>query len=93
VLQLTMMRHGPGLAASPPVRNNLEVGGEYSPWDNSTLRHAESSVNLAGWKLSPLTRRLAGMSYDLYCDLPTSQVPNVTEAQSLVESFSANEEA
>ena len=23
-----MMRHGPGLAASPLVRNNLEVGGE-----------------------------------------------------------------
>ena len=23
-----MMQRGPGLAASPPVRNNLEVGGE-----------------------------------------------------------------
>jgi hypothetical protein len=75
-----MMWYGPGLAASPPVRNNLEVGGEYSPWDNSTLRYVESSVNRAGWKLSQLSRRLAGMSYDLYCHLPTSQVPNVTEA-------------
>ena len=28
MLQPTMMQHGPGLAASPPVRNNLEVGGE-----------------------------------------------------------------
>jgi hypothetical protein len=27
VLQPMMMRHGPGLAASPLVRNNLEVGG------------------------------------------------------------------
>jgi hypothetical protein len=25
MLQPTMMQHGPGLAASPPVRNNLEV--------------------------------------------------------------------
>jgi hypothetical protein len=26
MLQPTMMQHGPGLAASPPARNNLEVG-------------------------------------------------------------------
>jgi hypothetical protein len=26
VLQSTMMQHGPSLAASPPMRNNLEVG-------------------------------------------------------------------
>ena len=26
MLRPTMMQHGPGLAASPPVRNNLEVG-------------------------------------------------------------------
>jgi hypothetical protein len=24
----TMMRHNPGLAASPPMRNNLEIGEE-----------------------------------------------------------------
>ena len=28
MFQTTMMQHGPGLAASPPVSNKLEVGGE-----------------------------------------------------------------
>jgi hypothetical protein len=46
-----MMQHGPGLAASPPVRNNLEVGGigilslRFSALDGQSLYEAAVPID------------------------------------------------
>jgi hypothetical protein len=54
-----MMQHGPGLAASPVVRNNLEVGGEkYSI--AARIPHVSSFLQTALSKL-PRKKSLPGL--------------------------------
>ena len=45
------------------------------------------------WNLAKNSRKVLAMSYDLHCYRPTSSLPNVTEAEALVEGFNATEEA